>query len=130
MIAHHRLKRIILAMLLFLIFPIAWVTRTFLCSNHVNICIYHILTNKSCPFCGLTRAIACATHGDFNSAFIHHPLWWLAVVIILCIAFVSFFDAVRKTDYLSFSKNFLLIPFWVIIIVLLILALFRLLIFC
>ncbi|OHB62512.1 MAG: hypothetical protein A2167_08565 [Planctomycetes bacterium RBG_13_46_10] len=123
--ASQRLKRLILAVLLYAIFPIAWATRPFLSESNISICIFRRLTGKPCPFCGLTRALACAMCGDLDLAFTYHPLWWLAVFIIITIGSVLLLDAVKGTDLVGFLGKFWRIPTWLIAGTLAILALLR-----
>jgi hypothetical protein len=44
------------------------------------------MTGVPCPGCGLTRALACATHGHWAEAYAFHPLWplLLAYFGVLC----------------------------------------------
>ena len=39
------------------------------------VCPLPLATGIPCPGCGITRATAHATHGEFREAFRYHPLW-------------------------------------------------------
>lgn len=39
------------------------------------LCAMPLLLGVPCPGCGITRALAHATHGEFADAFRHHALW-------------------------------------------------------
>lgn len=121
----YKPKRIVLAVVLFLLFPVAGIVRPYLCGDYINVCIFYGLTDKPCPFCGLTRAVACATICDFKAAFSHHPLWWLAVIIIFTIALTLLIDGFRGTNFLNYFARLWDIPLWMIFVILVTLTLFR-----
>lgn len=39
------------------------------------LCPLPLMLGLPCPGCGLTRALACATHGHWSEAYAFHPLW-------------------------------------------------------
>jgi hypothetical protein len=124
------MKRLILGLILTSIFPIAWIALPFLSKDNITICFFRQLFNKPCPFCGLTRAVAYATHGDLKAAFKYHPLWWFVATIIIGIITISFFDAIRGTNILGYLIKFYNTLPWVIIVgILVILTILRLFLF-
>ena len=46
-------------------------------------CPFKALTGIPCPGCGMTRAVLFACKGDFRKAFHYHPLWIIAVPLVL-----------------------------------------------
>ena len=77
-----RVRRSVWAGILFATFPIVWWLRPLIIEDRIPICLFRIATTKPCPFCGLTRAFAHATHGEFGLAWESNPLWLLAVALI------------------------------------------------
>jgi Protein of unknown function (DUF2752) len=51
----------------------------------VSLCGFLWLTGRPCPFCGLTRALACLLKGDFALALNFHPLSPLALTALLIV---------------------------------------------
>ena len=49
----------------------------------VSLCGFLWLTGRPCPFCGLTRALACLLKGDLALALSFHPLSPLALAALL-----------------------------------------------
>ena len=47
------------------------------------VCGFHWLTGRPCPLCGMTRALACLTKGDWTSAVYFNPLSPLVLGILL-----------------------------------------------
>ena len=93
-----RARRSVWAGLLFATFPIAWWLRPLIIEDHIPVCLFRIATTKPCPFCGLTRAFAHATHGEFGLAWESNPLWFLAVALIATLAVLMATDAAAGTD--------------------------------
>jgi hypothetical protein len=120
-----RLRLIISGMLLYAVFPTAWLIRPFL-SDDAPICIFRQLTAKPCLFCGLTRSFANAAHGDFHKAFAYHPLWPLVAAIVFAIATICLIDALWGTNLLIVAKRVWNLPVWVLLVLLVILSLVRL----
>ena len=46
-------------------------------------CPFKAITGIPCPGCGMTRAVLSACRGDFAGAFRYHPLWIVAVPLVL-----------------------------------------------
>ena len=46
-------------------------------------CPFKAVTGIPCPGCGMTRAVLSACKGDFRGAFYYHPLWIVAVPLVL-----------------------------------------------
>lgn len=46
-------------------------------------CPFKAVTGIPCPGCGMTRAVMSALRGDFREAFRYHPLWIVAVPLVL-----------------------------------------------
>src|SRR5262245_18046016 len=63
-------------------FPVAFVAKSWIVTTSLIICPFRALTGLPCLFCGLTRAFAYATHGEFAAAFESNPLWWLAALLV------------------------------------------------
>ncbi len=114
----HRFRLLTLAALLYAIFPATWIARPFIAQTDSSICIFRTLTARPCLFCGLTRAFAHATHGDFNLAFSCHSLWFLAAFLIISFASISLLDAVKGTDFLSRLGRLWRTPIWLVAAVL------------
>jgi Protein of unknown function (DUF2752) len=49
----------------------------------ISFCGFLWLTGRPCPFCGLTRALACLLKGDLTLALSFHPLSPLALTALL-----------------------------------------------
>ena len=64
-------------------FPVAYVARPIILGSFITLCPFATAFNRPCLFCGLTRAFAHATHGEFAAAFALNPLWWLAASLLL-----------------------------------------------
>jgi hypothetical protein len=111
----HRLKRLVLAILLFGVFVAAWAAPKWVGESKGSMCTFRTLTGKPCPFCGLTRAFVCAAHGDFRGAFGYHPLWWVAAVIIMGLGSISLVDAVRGTNLLHLPARLRRIGIWLVV---------------
>ena|SRR5688572_3551392 len=64
----------ILMLLAFLPFPL---------QPRISLCGFLWLTGRPCPFCGMTRALACLLKGDLSLALNLHPLSPLALTALL-----------------------------------------------
>lgn len=56
-----------------------------------SLCLFHIVTGKPCPTCGMTRATCALVHGEWEKALRYHPLvvpFWAALVSVLWAHFV------------------------------------------
>ena len=49
------------------------------------ICLFHRLTGRPCPLCGLTRAVFELAKGHWQTALAHHALSPLAVVMFVAL---------------------------------------------
>ena len=65
-------------LILFALLPIPLQPQTSLCG-------FLWLTGRPCPFCGITRALACLLRGDFAVALNFHPLSPLALAALLIV---------------------------------------------
>ena len=63
--------------------PIAWAAHDLVVADRFSFCFFRTVTGSPCPFCGLTRAFAHATHRELTLAQAAHPLWPLAAVIVV-----------------------------------------------
>lgn len=86
-----RLGRLGLAVAMLGAFPVAHALTPLILRDAIPLCPFRILTGKPCPFCGVTRAIALATHARWREAFLMNPLWpafagtAVAVAVLLAI---------------------------------------------
>ncbi|MGC8785510.1 MAG: DUF2752 domain-containing protein [Armatimonadota bacterium] len=56
-----------------------------------TICLFHVITGKPCPTCGMTRATCALVHGEWTKAIRYHPLvvpFWVALIAMLWAHFV------------------------------------------
>jgi hypothetical protein len=53
----------------------------------VSLCGFLWLTGRPCPFCGMTRALACLLKGNLALALNFHPLSPLALTALLIVFF-------------------------------------------
>lgn len=74
-------------------FPLAHALTPFLLRDAVPLCPFRIATGKPCPLCGLTRAIAQATHGRWRSAFQFNPLWPIFAALMIVLGLLLLADA-------------------------------------
>ena len=116
----HRLKRLVLALVIYATFPVAWFIRPIVGRNNITICFFRTVTGRPCPFCGLTRAFAFAIHGEFGEAFHYHPLWWVAALVVACVGFVCLLDAVTGSDLLGILRRSCPLGKWFVVIVVLV----------
>lgn len=95
------LDKILLGFFLLSLIPVSWFFWPPELYDNPYSCCFRFITSKPCPFCGLTRSLACAIHGDFNSAFTYHWFWWLAVIILISGGFILIIDGFtdkRRTE--------------------------------
>lgn len=93
--------KLALGIFLVSLFPTAWLIRPYVTSSDVTACAFRIITGRPCPFCGLTRALACALHGEFQAASEYNFLWFLAVLLIAGIGGLSLADGLTGTDHVE-----------------------------
>ena len=108
---HPRRQSLAWATGLVLLFPLAWLVQPVLTQTRFPICFFHAVLNRPCPLCGLTRAFACAAHGQFAQAGQFHPLWALAAGIIIALAVLLTVDGVWETTFVPQLAR-LLRPLW------------------
>jgi hypothetical protein len=85
-------------------FPAAAAVQPYL-SDRYTICPFRNLTGWPCPLCGMTRAYAAASRGNWHLAWHYHPMWWLAPGAMLGIAGICLCDAARGTDWLTIARR-------------------------
>ena len=94
--------------------PLSWLIRDAIVGNNDGkywVCGFRKITSIPCPLCGLTRAFAHVTHGQFDLAFQRNPAWPVAMAIILILGFSLLVDGIKGTD--SFGKiGNILKPYW------------------
>ncbi|MBI4859875.1 MAG: DUF2752 domain-containing protein [Candidatus Riflebacteria bacterium] len=95
-----RRRRFVLGLALLGAFPLAGLLRPFL-GSLVPGCSFRVITGRPCIFCGLTRALASAWHGDVTGAFGLNPLWGLAALAVMATGLAALRDAAQGTDHLS-----------------------------
>jgi hypothetical protein len=94
-----------------LLFPLAWLIQPLVIQTRFSICFFRTVFNRPCPLCGMTRAFACAMHGQFAQAGHFHPLWPLAAGIIAALAILLAADGARGTRWTRRLARFLR-PLW------------------
>ena len=50
------------------------------------LCTFRVVSGKSCPTCGMTRATCALARGHWREAMRHHPLvvpFWLAMIALI-----------------------------------------------
>ena len=99
------------ASVLILLFPLAWLVQPLVTRTRFSICFFHTVLNRPCPLCGMTRAFACAMHGQFAQARHFHPLWPLAAGIIVTLAILLAIDGTWGTSAVPRLAR-LLRPLW------------------
>lgn len=125
--AHYRIKCLFLAVLLLSLLAVVWLIQPVICETDYTICFFRTVTGKPCVFCGLTRALAYAAHGNFYSANACHKFWWLAAVIILGLACLFLLDATGKTNMMLRFGNVRGVHTWYFAGAIVILTLLRIL---
>jgi hypothetical protein len=61
----------------------------------LRLCLFHRLTGRPCPLCGLTRSILATAHGRWSEAVHWHPFGPLVVAALAATAVVCLIQAVR-----------------------------------
>ncbi len=97
----RRLARLALGLGLLAVFPVAWTVHAAVREPGPSVCAFKLATGFDCAFCGLTRAIASATHGEWSDAFAFNPAWPLAALIVGVLATLCLVDAATGTDRLG-----------------------------
>ncbi len=76
------------------IFPVAYLASSLILDSTIDVCPFRAAFGRPCIFCGLTRAFAHATHGNFAEAFALNPLWAVAMLLVGAAALSSIAAAV------------------------------------
>lgn len=121
----RRTRLLVCAVLLLAVFPTARVARPWILGSGVSVCPFRTLTGRPCVFCGLTRAFAHASGGEFGRALGCHPLWWAAAALIAAAALTCLVDAVTGSRHLRHWKRFLGSYGWRLVAVLALVTLLR-----
>lgn len=62
--------------------------------NIPTLCVFHLLTGRPCPGCGMTRSFVCLAHGHIREAFLYHPfgpiLYGLIAAYVIAAVFRHF----------------------------------------
>lgn len=96
-----RLIRGAFGLALVAIFGVAYVVHPYLREDDHSVCSFRNITGLPCVFCGLTHALASATHGEWQLASHYHPLWWVACAAIVTTSLLSLTDGLCGTDILG-----------------------------
>ena len=88
------------ALVLLLILPIGLLILPYdYFDNKTSYCISSILYQRSCPGCGITRAIQHALHLDFSGAWHYNPLYVIILPILIYLYFLligHFISKIKK----------------------------------
>ena len=84
---------------------VAWAAHDFIVADRFSVCTFRNVTGELCPFCGLTRAFAHATHLEFAQAWDAHPLWWLAFAVVLVAGIGLCLDGGRGADIIRTHRS-------------------------
>ena len=122
----RRVKRIGFGLLMLTPFLIAWLVPPEFVHSKYSICFFRTVTDKPCPFCGLTRAYVHAAHGDFKSASLYHPFWWIAAMVMVVTAASALIDGLFGTRTLMLLKRLVLNYVWVVVAIIVAFGVYRL----
>ena len=125
--AGSRRARWTIAVVGILIIPSLYFLRPLLERNPASVCTFKNITGTPCLFCGLTRALAAAAHGDFGAATEFNSLWWLAALVVVLVSLLALHDAIKGKDSLRLMQSAWRIASWPVIALLIGVALYRLL---
>ena len=110
-----RLRRLIWAVVLTATPAIAWAAHPVVLRDVVPVCFFRTATGVPCPLCGLTRAFACAAHGQFQEAVEHHPFWYVVAAAIAIVAGLLIVDATIGADTFGRTARKLK-PYWPLLV--------------
>lgn len=96
-----RLPELVLGLALLGSIPILGLLRDAIGGSRWEVCLFRAATGRPCVFCGMTRALAEAAHGEWRRATSFHPLWLPAAAAILLVGVVALADGLAGTDRLS-----------------------------
>ncbi len=105
---------IIYGMMLLGTLPLGWFFRDSIVGANDGkywVCGLRKLTSLPCPMCGMTRAFAYVTHGQFDLAFQRNPAWPVAMGIIVLLGFSLLIDGARGTNIFG-KLGSLARPYW------------------
>ena len=125
MVANRKWNLLMAACLLWAAFPVAWLLHPLVMKSRMVLCGFRAITGHPCPFCGLTRAFACATHGEFAEASAFHPFWWFFFLLVAGLGTVACVDALADTHYMRRLQEAFIHHPWLVLIVLLLLSILR-----
>ena len=94
-VARERWRALAGSALLMGVFPAAYLAKPWIVSTTLILCPFRAVTGRPCVFCGLTRALAYAMHGEFAEAARLHPFWWAAALLIVVLALMLLARAAR-----------------------------------
>ena len=81
--------------------PLAWLIRDYVAAPDEAkfwVCGFRTITSRPCPLCGLTRAFAHVTQGQFDLAFQRNPAWPVAMGIVVLLGASLLVDGLNGTD--------------------------------
>jgi len=97
----RRVHRLVWAAFLTAVPAVAWAVHPIVSQDMIGICFFRTVTGIPCPFCGLTRAFACAARGQFDKAVEHHPFWYAVALAVVIVDLLLILDAAFGTDTLG-----------------------------
>ncbi|MBQ9624674.1 MAG: DUF2752 domain-containing protein [Clostridia bacterium] len=62
-------------------------------------CLFLYATGFPCPGCGMTRALICAIHFDFKSAFYYNFMFWVVPFMFLLLLIPRELFSLKKQKY-------------------------------
>ena len=84
------------------------------------LCPLPLMIGAPCPGCGITRALAHATHGDFAGAFAYHALWPLVLAYFAMLWVYQLLEVRRgapprwPTERIALGAIAALTVFWIV----------------
>lgn len=112
-------------------FTAVFIVATLLPLGHVEqgpvLCPSRIVSGRACVFCGLTRAMVAAAHGQFAQAYHFNP-WWMIVAFLFAVtAGIHWRDVVDNGDRGQRFGRWWLRHAWATVVVLASLTILRML---
>ena len=111
--------KIILIELLILILAIIGVNSTLM--QYTPRCLFYESTRLQCPSCGGTRCIENILKGNFKTAFLFHPIFFITIFYLLLCNIIYLINLNRKNKILIWIYP----KYWYTIIFAIILEVFR-----
>ena len=84
---------------------VAFFAHNLILADRIPICPFRVVTGKPCPLCGLTRAFAHASHGDWALAQSSHPLWSIAFAAVVTLGLALIIDGMFETRLSSLWRT-------------------------